>query len=374
MSKSVKRIICTALALVLCFSFVGCGTINDVAQQSGTQETQASKNTDAAAGDSAAPVSEEKESLSTESGSYVGNADETYYMVAFLSGHPFWVGCYEGAKAAAKQLGVTVKFGGDPEYDVNKAVAVFEQVVATKPAGVLLTCITPEPFVEPINNAIEAGVPVITYDSDSPNSNRLSFCSTDNTYLGSYLCKYFAEELMDNGKGVVGITGRPDQLNIRQRMDGFQTEAQNYPDMVIANVVDNKGDVTKATAAVTAMIQSNPDITVIFAADGIGAAGAAQAIRDLDRLDIKIMTVDSTQDILDQIKSGEIYGTVAQNTFNMGYWAMMEAYANHHKLVDPFSDWQEKGSSPLPPFINTGVDIVTSDNVDSFVVNPTDPM
>ncbi len=361
-----KRLACFVVAALLCTSLVGCSTINDVAAQSSAQPAQAEQ--------PAQEQAAEPTQAQPAGNAYVGSEEEVYYMVAFLSGHPFWVGCYEGAKTAAKQLGVTVKFGGDPEYDVNKAVAAFEQTVAMQPKAILLTCITPEPFVEPINNAVAGGVPVITYDSDSPNSNRLSFCSTDNAYLGSFLCKYFAEELLEGGKGVVGITGRPDQLNIRQRMDGFQTEAQNYPDMTIANVVDNKGDVTKATAAVTAMIQSSPEISVIFAADGIGAAGAAQAITDLGRNDIKIMTVDSTQDILDQIKSGEIYGTVAQNTFNMGYWAMMEAYAYTHDLVDPFSDWESKGTSPLPPFVNTGVDIVTAENADSFVVNPTPAM
>ncbi len=315
-----------------------------------------------------APEANDQQAPTATQGAYVGNPEEVYYMVAFLSGHPFWVGCLRGAEDAAKQLGVTVKFGGDPEYDVNKSVGAFEQIAATKPAGIMLTAISPDPFVEPINNAMASGVPVITFDSDSPDSNRLGFCSTDNSYLGQFLCKYFADKLLPNGKGVVGITGRPDQLNIRQRMDGFQTEAENFPDMKIVGPVDNKGDVVQGTAAVTAMLQANPDITTIFAADGVGAAGAAQACADLNRPDIKIMTVDSTQDILDQIKGGQLYGTVAQNTYNMGYWAMMNLYAYKHNLINPFSDWKSKGISPMPPFINTGVDIVTADNADFFVV------
>ena len=299
---------------------------------------------------------------------FVGSPDETYYMVTFLSGHPFWVGCRKGMEAAAKQLGVTVKYGGDPEYDVTKAVAAFEQIVATKPDGVLLTAISPEPFVEAINNATAAGVPVITFDTDSPKSDRLSFVSTDNSYLGGFLAKYMAEKLMF-GKGVVGISGRPAQLNIRQRMDGFQAEvAANYPDIKIAGVVDNGGDLEKSTAATAALLAANPDIKFIFAADGIAATGSVQAVEEAGRTDIQIMTVDSTSDILDLIRAGKLTGTVAQNTFNMGYWAMMQMYAYKHGLVDPFNNWEAEGLSPLPPYINSGVDIVTKNNVDAFVV------
>lgn len=300
---------------------------------------------------------------------YVGSPDEVYYMVTFLSGHPFWVGCRKGMEAAASQLGVTVKYGGDPEYDVTKAVAAFEQIAATQPKGILLTAISPEPFVEVINNAVDAGIPVITFDTDSPNSKRLAFASTDNNYLGQFLVKYMAENLMNGEGGTVGISGRPAQLNIRQRMDGFQAKAAaEYPKIKIAGVVDNQGDLEKSTAATAALIAANPDIKYIFAADGIGATGAVQAVEDAGRTDIKIMTVDSSGDILDLIRAGKLYGTVAQNTFNMGYQAMMQMYSYTHGLVNPYNNWKKEGTSPLPPYINTGVDIVTKDNVDAFIV------
>jgi ribose transport system substrate-binding protein len=300
---------------------------------------------------------------------YKGSSDEVYYMNAFLAGHPFWVGCLRGAEAAAAQLGVTIKYGGDPEYDVNKAVAAFEQIVATKPKGVLLTCISPEPFIEPINNAVNAGVPVITFDSDSPDSKRLSFVSTDNSFLGSFLCDFMAANLIPGASGKVGVVGRPDQLNIRQRMDGFAARsAARYPNLKLTDIIDNKGDIPIGTANVVAMLQSNPDVSVIFAADGIAASCAVQALEETGRTNIKIMTVDSTQDILDLIKAGKLYGTVAQNTFNMGYWAMMQMYAYTHDLIDPFNNWKVEKTSPMPPYINSGVDIVTAQNADSFVV------
>jgi len=91
-------------------------------------------------------------------------------------------------------------------------------------------------------------------------------------------------------------------------------------------------DYSKSTAASAAILTANPDINLIFAADGIGVAGAVQANEDAGRQDIKIMTVDSSPDILELIKADKLHGTVAQNTYNMGYWAMMEIYLNQKYL------------------------------------------
>jgi ribose transport system substrate-binding protein len=360
-----KRTFITILALCMALALAlgGCATVADV-------ESQAEKADEPVAADPEVVTEVVTEIVEVPAeGAYLGSKDEVYYMVTFLSGHPFWIGCRKGMEAAAEQLGVSTMYGGDPEYDVTKAVAAFEAIAATQPDGILLTCISPEPFVEVINNATAAGIPVITFDTDSPNSDRLMFASTDNYYLGEFLCKYFAEDLMGGNGGTVGISGRPAQLNIRQRMDGFAAKAAaDYPEITIAGQVDNGGDLITSTAAAAGLLAANPDIKYFFAADGIAATGAVQACEDAGREDIIIMTVDSSPDILELIKAEKLHGTVAQNTFNMGYQAMMQMFSYTHGLVNPYNNWKEEGLSPLPPYINTGVDIVTKDNADAFIV------
>ncbi len=129
----------------------------------------------------------------------IGERDEVYYMVSFLSEADFWKGCYLGFKEAAQHYNVKTRYAGTPEYDITKAVTVFEQVVAQKPTGIALTCMNPEPFVEPINRAIEQGIKIVTFDTDSPDSKRLSFISTDNSAAGRIAAEAFVKVL--NYKG-----------------------------------------------------------------------------------------------------------------------------------------------------------------------------
>ena len=119
--------------------------------------------------------------------------DQTYYMVTFLSGYSFWTECWRGFQDAAKMLGVEAKYGGTTEYDVNSAVTSLEQVIALKPTGMAVTCMDADAYKDPINNAIESGIPIVTFDSDSPDSNRTTFLGTSNYQAGVTAADYIGE-------------------------------------------------------------------------------------------------------------------------------------------------------------------------------------
>ena len=63
---------------------------------------------------------------------------ETYYMNVMVSGVEYWFPVYEMMKQAAQSMGCKTVYTGTPEYDVNKQLASFEQILAKKPAGILL--------------------------------------------------------------------------------------------------------------------------------------------------------------------------------------------------------------------------------------------
>src|SRR5690606_15741263 len=80
---------------------------------------------------------------------FKGDPSDTYYLVDFVSGVEYWFPVYEMFKQAGQQLGVETVYTGTPEYDVNKQVAVFEQVLAKNPKGIFLSPMNPDPFIEP---------------------------------------------------------------------------------------------------------------------------------------------------------------------------------------------------------------------------------
>ena len=223
----------------------------------------------------------------------------------------------------------------------------------------------PEPFVEPINKAIEQGINVVTFDTDSPSSKRLAFISTDNPAAGRLAADAFAEVL--GYKAEVGILERPGQLNVERRLTAFKEQlAKKYPEIKIVQSATAGGSQKRALEITTAMIQAYPTLKGIFSVSGIEAIGAGMAVKEMGK-NIKIMTFDTPVPLLDMIKKGDVWATGGQNTYLMGYFAMISLYHVAHDLINPLNDWKENPDvSPLPPFINTGLGIVTQENVDYF--------
>lgn len=80
---------------------------------------------------------------------------EKYVMNVMVSGVEYWFPVYEMFKQAGQQLGCETAYTGTPEYDVNKQIATFDQALAQNPAGILVHPMNSDPFIEPINRAID---------------------------------------------------------------------------------------------------------------------------------------------------------------------------------------------------------------------------
>lgn len=304
---------------------------------------------------------------SSSSSPMVGSKDEKYVMVTFVSGISYWKGCYKGMEDAAKNLGVSVQYTGANEYDINQEVTVLEQVISQKPAGILLTCINPDALKAPIEKAISQGIPLVTFDADSPDSGRYSFLATSNYAAGQNAAVALANLVGE--KGSVAVVTQPGQLNHEQRTAGFKdTIQQKYPNMKVVAVQSGESDQIKSAQATAGILQTNPDLVGVFATEASTGVGVATAVKEANKVGkVHIISFDTDTGTLDQIKAGVIDATIAQGTWNMGYWGMMFLYNLKHNLLKPIDgDWKTAKVSPLPPTVDTGVNIVTKDNVDYF--------
>lgn len=289
--------------------------------------------------------------------------DQTYYMVTFVSGIDYWKDCFRGMQDAAAFLGVKAEYTGTPDQDITAEVRVLEEVAGTQPDGILLTVINPDGLKPSIDAIVGAGTPLVTFDADSPLSARYSFVGTGNYYAGVVAARYLGPIV---GAGKVAISSVTAQLNHVQRRQGFiDTLAAEYPDVTTADdlIIDDQNNSTIAAQQMSALLQANPDVKGIFCTDALGAVGVAQAVREGGLGDqITIIGFDYDEGTLDLIDSGQLSATLAQGTWQMGFWGMMQLYAVRNGLIKSVSDWQAAGISPLPPNVDTGVVVITADN------------
>lgn len=290
-------------------------------------------------------------------------------MVVFLSGSEFFNWAHAGMRDAARALGpqVQVELQGPAEWDASLEARTVEQLVARKIDGLVVTAAEANALVPAIDKAIAAKIPVITFDSDSPGSQRLAFVGTNNYNAGFAAGKAMAPWL--GGTGQVGISTFPGPDHLQRRVDGFTAAlAQFAPGIKIAAIVNDEGDVARAESQITAMLQANPGIKGIFCAHGNPGPGAAAAVRNLGlQGKVQILAFDFGTPVIELIESGEIKGTVGQDPYLMGYMAMLLAYSARHPTEVPSS---RPGFGPFPENIDTGVRILYKADIGRYRAVP----
>ena len=298
--------------------------------------------------------------------SFACEPGETYVMNVMVSAHPYWVPVFEGFKQAATAMGCEVVFSGTPDYDITKQIASFEQDLVKSPKGILLHPMQADPFIEPINRAIDSGVSIVTFAADSPDSKRTSYITSDNLAEAKFAAEEIAKQL--GGKGEYAVLENPGQDNHDKRVNAFVARMEaKWPDMKLVGRAASNQDPTKAYQAVLSLAQAHPDLGAVFMPEANSAIGAAQAAKEGGGK-IRVMLADVNAKILDMIKAGEIFGSVNPNQGMQGYMGFMLLWmAKHPGLIDPMNDAKRSGFNPMSvPFVDNGFSIVSKDNADDF--------
>lgn len=298
---------------------------------------------------------------------------ETYAMVVFLKGSEFFNWSYAGFKDAAATVGATTELHGPADWDASGEARAVDELVAKGVKGIAVTAGDAATLVSSINKGMAKGVPIVTFDSDSPDSNRLLFVGTDHFNAGYQAGLKMGELLGDKAR--IGISLFAGNEAVAGRIKGFEAGlVKAAPGGKVVAQVNDEGDLQKAETVNTAMLQANPEINGIFCAHGNPATGAAAAARNVgrDQGDNKVHVMGFAIDvpILQMVENGELVGTVAQNPYLMGVMSFHMLYAAAHKTQ--FDNMAKPGFGNVPTAnIDTGVKILyKGDPTITTLMNP----
>jgi ribose transport system substrate-binding protein len=295
------------------------------------------------------------------------DSDEYYVLVSANLQVPYWKTAGAGFSHAANDFKVRYEFSGPQTFDPKAEREALDQAVQKKATGILIDVTDPASLKDGIDNAIAAGIPVITIDSDGPSSRRLFFIGTNNYQAGFTGGQRLAQEL--KGKGSVVVFTMPDQPNLQDRLRGYKDALAKTPEIKVTRVVDIQGDPRIAFDTTTQMIGKERDKVNAFvcleAQSGKEVAGVLDSYHVTDKV---VMAMDTDQETLDWIKKGAIAATIGQKPYTMAFVGMqMLDNLHHHKPASLQTDWSKDGYSPVPSFVDTGSELIDKSNVDSFI-------
>jgi len=159
--------------------------------------------------------------------------------------------------SAAGPVDVEVLYVGPVDSDGAEQARVVDDVVARGVDGIAISCDDPTACIDPINRAVAAGIPVMTWDSDSPTECPLHLYGIGQ-YQGRPRWSQPVVQAMGNEGKVAILTGVPRRTKHGTRITGFREGLGAYPNIrVIATVVTND-DINLGVQAVEGYDGSSP--------------------------------------------------------------------------------------------------------------------
>jgi ribose transport system substrate-binding protein len=293
---------------------------------------------------------------------------EVFYLVSANAALPYWQTAAAGFNRAAGQFKVTAKVVGPENYDPQAELAELQKAVAAKPAGILVSVSDASVLQPEIDAAIQAGIPVITIDSDAAGSHRLFFIGTNNLEAGRTGGKRLIEKL--GGKGNVVFFTLAGQPNVEERLKGFKDILGTRPDIKIVDVVDIKSDASVAYDKAQEMVALTgaKKIDGFVCLESAGGKPVSDAIKRGNATDRVLISWDANPETLDSIKAGTIDSTIVQKPYTMGYYGLKALDEIFH--APPTQLGKDYGSDPFAPypvFVDTGTSLVDKNNVDLYI-------
>jgi len=289
-----------------------------------------------------------------------------FVFVCHVTTNSFFTPTQYGAQDACALLNTEFQWTGSKDAVVAEMVNATNTAISAKADGIALAVVDKAAFNAPVNQALDAGIPVVSYNADGakgdPGTNRLAYIGQGLYESGLALGQRALDAGLASGD-VVGFIATPGALNIQPRIDGASDAIKQSGKPIKFSPVGTNADVVKGASIIDAYAQGHPNLTGMLAVDAgsteaLGKTVAKYKLRDKS---LKVAGgFDLNPGTLTAVKAGNLDYTIDQQPYLQGFLPVLYLYL--YKL---------SGGLIAPPETNTGLLFVTKENVDPYLQTKT---
>lgn len=310
-----------------------------------------------------------------------GTATAGSPSVAFVTNQiaDFWKIAEAGCKDAQKDFDIQVEVRMPPQATAVEQKRIVEDLLTSGIDGIAISPLDADNQIEWLNS-IAAKVPLITQDSDAPQSNRLAYIGMDNYAAGRMCGELVRQALPDGGKVMLHI-GRVEQDNSKYRRQGvidellgrdrdadfYQSQSDAWDPMegaiegggytILGTILDG-GERAVAQTKAEDVINTYPELNAMVGLFEYNPVACYQALSKAGKLgQVKLIGFDENDITLQAIKDGECTGTVVQDPYQYGYESV-------RVLKEILAG--DESSIPESKFIDIPPRKITQENVDEY--------
>jgi simple sugar transport system substrate-binding protein len=302
----------------------------------------------------------------TAAGDFPSTPKWKFVFVNHVTTNSFFTPTQYGAQDACALLNCEFQWTGSKDSIVAEMVNATKTAISAKADGIALAVVDKDAFKAPVDEALAAGIPVVSYNADGakddPGTNRLSYIGQGLYDSGFQLGQRAVASGLASGD-VVGFIATPGALNIQPRIDGASDAIKQSGKPIKFTAVGTNADVTKGLSIIDAYAQGHPNLTGMLAVDAGSTQAVGQVVQKYKMRDKGLKVAggfDLVPETLQAIKGGSLDYTIDQQPYLQGFLPVLYLYM--YKL---------SGGLVFPSETNTGLLFVTKDNVDPYLQTKT---
>jgi ribose transport system substrate-binding protein len=258
-----------------------------------------------------------------------------------------------GAERAARELGnIEIIWRAPETADQLRQKEILESFITQRVDGIAISTTNGDFLTPTINKAVEAGIPVVTWDADAPKSKRAAFYGVDDFKAGQILAAEAIKLL--NGKGRIAVITSLGAYNLQRRLDGVKDGLKDASGITVVETFDIKEDTVRCAEIIASATNRYGDLDAWISVGG-WPVFTRNALASINPAKTKVLSFDAIPPAPDIVKEGRAHVLLGQKYFGWGSETV--------KLLVGL----KKGQQPPSPIIDSGVDIVTKENVDAYV-------
>jgi rhamnose transport system permease protein len=269
----------------------------------------------------------------------------TIAMMPKSKGNAYFVACRKGADEAAAELGVDLIWDGPTEGDTSAKQNEIVEAWITRGVDVIAVAVENRSAISKVlSKARERGIKVITWDADTePDARDFLVNQATPQGIGYTLMDEAARVLGGKGKFAI-ITATLTAANMIEWQKYIEQRRKGkYPDIEMVELRPCNDQQQKAYEEAKTIMNAHPDVKLIMAICSPAVPGAAEAVKQAGRTDVKVIGLSLPNDNKRYVHEGITDCVILWDTANLGYLTVQAAYALKKGTLRPGDRWMQAG-------------------------------
>lgn len=286
-------------------------------------------------------------------------SDALRFVIVPKVAHPWFDEVHKGARiqagilTAALGVDIIIDYMPPASADIVEQNAMLERAAESRPTGIAVDPVDAVGNIAAINRIRAQGIPLVVFDSPSPDPG-ISSVGNDFFRQGTIAAERLVALIGGAGKVAV-MRGYPTAPNHRQRYDAQLAALAMHPGITVVDGGCDNDDIDTALEQASAVLAQHADLRGYLCCDASGPIGIAAAIKRAGKAGtVTVVGMDSIRPILEAIKEGLIDSSSATIPVMQGSMSVLML-------------WQASIGVRIPQAIDTGIEVITRENVDRYL-------